>query len=278
MSSTLPTILPIKKIIPEAEGIKTFVFEHELNAQPGQFVMLWLPRVDEKPFGVWTNNPKKFYVTVSAVGTFSEKLHKLKVGDKVGFRGPFGHGFTIPISLNGGINSSINKPKNKKHIVCIGGGFGVAPLLFLAYKSKDCEINFIIGARTKNLLFGEKYVRAIGANLQIATNDGSTGIKGFNVVILEQLLAKQKIDMVYTCGPELMMKRVAKICKEKNVACELSLERYMKCGFGVCGACAIDSTGWLACKNGPVISGEAALKLTEFGKYRRDRCGEIVKF
>lgn len=260
MSLTLPTVLPIKKIIPEAEGIKTFVFSHQLDATPGQFVMAWLPRVDEKPFSVWTDDPQKFYLTVSAVGPFSEKFNLLKVGDQVGFRGPFGHGFTIP-----------TKPKK---VVLVGGGFGTAPLLYLAQQAKDCEIDFVIGARNKNLLFGEKQAEQTGATVHITTNDGSAGEKGFNTVILEKLIARQKYDIVYSCGPEPMMKRIAEICRDAVVPCELSLERYMKCGFGVCGSCTLDNSGTRVCADGPVFSGKQVLREAEFGKYRRDSCGK----
>lgn len=258
MSLQLPTVLPIKKIVREASGIQTFVFDHALGATPGQFMMAWLPRVDEKPFSVWTDNPKKFYLTVSAIGPFSKKMSELKVGDKVGIRGPFGHGFTIP---------------EKKKAVMVGGGFGTAPLLFLAQSAKKCTIDFVIGARNKELLFGEKHAKKVADRVHIATDDGSRGVTGFNVVILEELLKTKQVDIVYSCGPERMMYRVAELCKKYRVPSELSLERYMKCGFGVCGACAIDDIGWRACKDGPVIAGVQALKMAEFGKYHRDSVG-----
>jgi len=267
MSRTLPTTLAIKKIIPEAKGIKTFVFESNLKFNPGQFVMLWLPRVDEKPFGVWRAGKKEICITVSAVGNFSRKLHELKVGAKIGIRGAFGQGFTIP--------------KNKK-IVLVGGGFGTAPLLELAAVATacGCKINFIIGARSASLIFGKNYAEKLGANVFIATNDGSCGEKCLNTELLEKLTSdsSQKIDAVFTCGPELMMKRVAEICFESKIPCELSLERFMKCGFGVCGSCAMDNSGWCVCSHGPVISGAEALKFVEFGKYRRDSVGKRVEF
>ncbi|MFH1375628.1 MAG: dihydroorotate dehydrogenase electron transfer subunit [Patescibacteria group bacterium] len=272
MSETIPTTIAIKDIIPEAEGIKTFVFENKLKFKPGQFVMLWIPGVDEKPFGTWNVEPGTWNITVSAVGTFSQKLHELKVGDKVGIRGPFGKGFSIP--------------KGKK-IVLVGGGFGTAPLLGLAAAAaKDCELNFIIGARSSNLLFGKAHAEKLGANVQIATDDGSAGEKGFATDLLEKILkaegpAPAKAEGpapakagVYSCGPELMLRKVAEICVEKNIPCELSLERFMKCGIGVCGSCVMDDVGFCVCKDGPVIAGEKALKLTEFGKYRRDSVGE----
>jgi dihydroorotate dehydrogenase electron transfer subunit len=171
----------------------------------------------------------------------------------------------------------------------------VAPLLFLAQEAlkNNCKIDFIIGARNKNLLFGENYARALGARVHITTDDGSLGAKGYNVNILEKLLTSnsvpansinpalhggEKISAVFACGPERMLSRVAEICQQHKTPCELSLERYMKCGFGVCGACAMDDSGWRACRDGPVIVGEEALKLKEFGKYRRDSVGTKIIF
>jgi dihydroorotate dehydrogenase electron transfer subunit len=258
LSTTLPTTLPITNIIPEAQGIKTFVFESKLKFDPGQFVMVWLPDVDEKPIGLWSVEEGKLNLTVSAIGPFSKKMHELKVGDKIGIRGPFGKGFTIP---------------EKKKIAFVGGGFGTAPLLGILQKAKDCEVDVIIGARSKDLLFGDKYAEQLGANVHITTNDGSCGEKCFNTELFEKLLADKKYDMVYTCGPELMMKVVAELCVKHDIPCELSLERYMKCGIGVCGSCAMDDSGFCVCKNGPTISGEQALKLSEFGKYHRDSVG-----
>jgi dihydroorotate dehydrogenase electron transfer subunit len=268
LSTTLPTTITIKEIIPEAEGIKTFVFDSDLKFNPGQFVMLWIPGVDEKPFGAWRSPAKQskdgrtkddeLRITVSAVGDFSRKKHELKVGDNVGIRGPFGKGFTVP---------------KQKKIVLVGGGFGTAPLLGLARQAQDCDLTFIIGARSEDLLFGENYAEELGAKVLISTNDGSAGEKGFSTDLLEKLLKDESVDKVFSCGPELMMKRVAEICQEKNVDCELSLERYMKCGIGVCGSCAMDDSGWCACSDGPVIDGAQALKSVEFGKYHRDSVG-----
>ncbi len=231
--------------------------------------MLWLPRIDEKPYGVWRKEAGKFCITASAIGDFSKKLHELKVGDKIGIRGPFGRGFTIP---------------KKKKVVFIGGGFGSAPLLGLAYGAQDCEMDFLIGARSKNLIFGKKYAQDLGAKVSIATDDGSEGEKGFNTQLLEKLLAEKKIDAAYSCGPELMMKRVAEICAKltpeisRGIKCELSLERFMKCGIGICGSCVMDDAGFCVCKEGPIIEGEKALKLAEFGKYRRDDVGTREHF
>lgn len=263
MSETLPTVYEIQKVIAEADGIKTLVFKGDFDFAPGQFVMVWLPRVEEKPFGIWRSKPGEFRITVSAVGEFSRKLAEQKVGAPVGIRGPFGRGFSV---------------LKKKKVVLVGGGFGVAPLLGLAERLEHCEIDFIIGARSKKFLFGEKYAAKMGAKVSIATDDGSHGTQCFTTDLLAEILAKKKTDFVFTCGPELMLQKVAQICHTAKIPSELSLERMMKCGIGVCGSCAMDDGGFCVCREGPIIEGERALKLVEFGKYRRDSVGERVKF
>jgi dihydroorotate dehydrogenase electron transfer subunit len=263
LSKTLPQIFAIKKVIAEADGIKTLVFSGNFDFAPGQFVMVWLPRIDEKPFGIWRTKPEEFRITVSAVGDFSRKLSAQKISAKIGIRGPFGRGFSIP---------------KKKKVVLVGGGFGVAPLLGLAEKLSNCKIDFVIGARSKNFLFGQKYAEQLGARVLISTDDGSCGRKCFSTHLLAEILAEKKTNFVFACGPELMLQRVAELCQKAKVPCELSLERFMKCGIGVCGSCAIDDGGFCVCREGPIIEGERALRMSEFGKYRRDSVGERVDF
>jgi dihydroorotate dehydrogenase electron transfer subunit len=90
---------------------------------------------------------------------------------------------------------------------------------------------------------------------------------------LEKALKSGQYSAVYTCGPEMMMVAVVKMAKEAKVDSQVSLERYMKCGFGICGQCCMDSTGFRACKDGPVVDGKLALQLTEFGNYKRTASG-----
>ena len=79
-------------------------------------------------------------------------------------------------------------------------------------------------------------------------------------------------------GPEIMEMKVAEICYKNNIPFEVSLERYMKCGFGICGQCCVDPVGWRMCVEGPVIDGEKLKKITEFGKYHRTASGKVEKF
>ena len=95
-----PTSLPIKKITQETDNIKTFYFDHTLNSKPGQFVLLWIPGVDQKPFGVSYQTGTEFAVTVSKVGPFTEKLFTFKEGDLVGVQGPYGTNFKFDEAEN----------------------------------------------------------------------------------------------------------------------------------------------------------------------------------
>ncbi|MFA5947387.1 MAG: dihydroorotate dehydrogenase electron transfer subunit [Candidatus Gracilibacteria bacterium] len=263
---TRPKALKIKKIIKENASINTYVFEHSLNSKPGQFVMLWIPEVDEKPFSIAYDDGNEFWLTICKVGAFTEQLFKLKVGDKIGIRGPFGTSY---------------KYKAKEHLALVAGGYGAAPMHFLAHQAlkQKCKIDFIIGARTADLLiYTQKIAGLGGVDLHISTDDGSLGFKGYTTQVLEELLKKKKIDHVFTCGPEIMEKFVGEISEKNNVDCQISVEKYMKCGFGVCGQCAIDDSGECVCKKGPVMEYKYLKKLPEFGKYHRDSVGKKILF
>lgn len=258
--NTEPHAFVIDRMWEEAENIRTFVFKGTLNSKPGQFCMLWIPECDEKPFSIARDYDGEIWLTICKVGPATTQLFKMKEGDRVGIRGAYGHGFSTV--------------SNKK-VVLIGGGYGTAPLHFTGKSSKDMgsDVTMVIGARSKNLLIWEKESQDSGFRTLIATNDGSAGIKGFTTHILEKLLSEEKIDLVQTCGPEKMMKAIAEMCIEKGVDCEVSVERYMKCGFGVCGQCVVE-TGEKMCQIGPVVSAEKAMTFADFGVFHRGAEGQ----
>lgn len=273
---TFPITLPIKKIIRETAHVKTFVFDYALGSEPGQFVNIWVPRVDEKPMSIAYDSGKQFWLTIFAVGAMTKKLHEMKVGDQVGIRGPFGKGF---------------KYEKGDHIITVGGGYGAAPLYNLAVhaSAKKCTVDFIVGARSKeHLLYTDRVKKIKGVKLHVATDDGSVGAKGYNTVLLEKILAdmkktavgKKKLrkTVVFAVGPEVMMKRVSDICFAAKVDCQVSVERYMKCGFGVCGNCCIDDSGITVCTEGPAMNHLEARKNVDFGSSHRDAVGRKHKY
>ncbi len=297
MKNEKPLILPIKNIIIENDRVKTFVFEYEMDFQPGQFVMTWIPGYDEKPFGIVSRKKGEFMITVAAVGESTKALHGMKVGDMVGFRGPFGSAFSLPARPAGGPDSG--------SIALIAGGYGMASLFNLAKEAREkkIDVHVFLGARTKEELLYLSWMKELGAVLHLSTDDGSLGFKGFNVQVFEEYVKKHPpsfghplpeggpvkdlpsegstpkgggmLSKVYTVGPEIMEMKVAAICFKNNIPFELSLERYMKCGIGICGSCSVDPKGWRMCVEGPVIDGEKLKEITEFGKYHRTASGKV---
>lgn len=259
MRVDLPQMKRIEKIMEEAKGIRSFVFKGDLGSKPGQFVMMWIPGMDAKPMSVSYDDGQKFVITLSGVGPFSKKVYAMKAGEQIGIMGPYGTWF----SMKG------------ENVVMVGGGYGSGPLTFLAEERKKVgkESHLIIGARTKDLILFRNRTKKAGIKTYYSTNDGSFGFKGFNTELLEEFVTKNHIDRVLTCGPELMMKRALDICLEHEVPCEVSIERYMKCGIGICGTCCVDPLGIRMCVEGPVVDGETAKKVFEFGKYHRDKYG-----
>lgn len=261
-----PQMVKIKKIIHENEFVKTFVLDVSLGAKAGQFVNIWVPGVDEKPFSIAYDNGTETYITFYAVGDLSKTLFDYNEGDKVGIRGPYGTHYQW---------------KNGENLVLMAGGYGAAPMYFVANEAvkDECKIEFVIGARTKDLLlYLDRIEKLPNTTLHVATDDGSMGRKGYNTQILEELLAAGAVDQVFGCGPEMMEKRIVDLCLSAGVKSFISAERYMKCGFGVCGHCCLDDSGDRVCKEGPVMSGELLAASPEFGKYHRDKVGKKVYF
>lgn len=279
LQSRLPKTYRIKNVKQETEMVRTFTFDGSLGAKPGQFVMVWLPGVDEVPMSVAYDDGATTKITFFAVGDMTNEFAKLQKGDLAGLRGPFGTHYEW---------------EPGQHIVLVAGGYGAAPMYFVAKETvgHGCTLEVIVGARGKEHLLYVKELEALPhVSLHIATNDGSVGYKGFNTDILEKLLsscprdshsAKKKechpIDQVFGCGPEMMLKKISDITAKYEVPAQLSMERYMKCGYGLCGNCVMDPLGIRMCMEGPVVKNEVLLKLAEFGKYHRDDLGKKHHF
>jgi len=249
MADGMPLTVTITRIKKETPNILTFFFEPPFSFNPGQFVMVWVPGVDEIPMALSSASS----ITVQVVGDATSALSRMSPGVKFGIRGPFGNGFT-----------------RGEKVLAIAGGVGAAPLLPLA--RADCVMTLLLGARTETeLLFLDQLDEC--TDVLIATDDGTMGLKGFVTGLMEDLnLASY--DRLAVCGPEVMMRAVLAKVAEKGLAhkTEFSLHRYMKCGVGVCGSCCIDPSGLRVCRDGPVFSGDL-LQKSEFGHYLRDASG-----
>ncbi|MEM2138252.1 MAG: dihydroorotate dehydrogenase electron transfer subunit [Candidatus Anstonellaceae archaeon] len=249
----LPQAATIVSAEKENDIVTTFTLDAKLpGATPGQFIMAWLPGFDEKPFSLAGASPLK--ISVGARGPFSKKFCSLKKGSKIWFRGPYGRGFDLA----------------GKRILLVGGGYGFAPLRYLAEEAKQKKIAAVAvcGARTKGLLMKPASCKTI-----FTTDDGSAGIKGNVIAGMNSAFAESKFDVVYTCGPEKMMGAVAREAKSHGADCQLLLERYMKCGIGVCGHCCCGEK--LVCFDGPRF-GLEILDNPEFEKVWRDKAGKKV--
>jgi dihydroorotate dehydrogenase electron transfer subunit len=237
----LPTAFTIAEIRDESPDVRTFTLDGELPAEPGQFVMVWLPRIDEKPFSLVNDAPVT--LSIARVGPFTEAVHQLGFGDKLWLRGPFGRGFAL-----------MPRPA-----ILVGGGYGAAPLAFLARRLRERgqQVSVVLGAkRADDLILTERFLSA-GCTVHTATEDGSLGHRGFATDVAEALLRDQPDAAVYACGPEPMLEKLARMCYNEDAPGQFSMERLMKCGIGVCGSCA--RGGLLVCRDGPVIDSEGVL-------------------
>lgn len=249
-STGLPQPFTIAAIRQENAATRSLVLDGALEAAPGQFVMAWLPGVDEKPFSLAHTDPVT--LTVAAVGPFSRALHGLAVGDRLWLRGPLGRGYTIPPPRGSG-SASVSRP----HALLIGGGYGVAPLRFLAERLLDAgqAVSMIIGARAAADLLLVDAFTAMEVRLWLATEDGSVGLAGLATDAIAPALAAAPAEtgMVCACGPTGMLRAVAAICQARGLPVQLSWEASMRCGIGLCSSCEVGD-GWLTCLDGPVFA------------------------
>ena len=260
-------VTDIRQVIQETPNIKTLYFNDELSAKasPGQFLMIWIPGVDEIPMSLSTIGPTpSASITVKKVGEATEALHNLNPGDMIGVRGPYGKGFTL----------------HKGRVMIVAGGSGMSPLhpLLMRLLKIGSEVTLILGAKSKeNLLFLDNLLEVSIDNFEFVpvTEDGSYGSKGLASEAAGERMEDAQFDMVYACGPEMMMFEVYKLSRMHSIPIEICLERYMRCGMGICGSCGIGK--YRVCRDGPVFSTSELVEIEdEFGKYRLSPSGRKV--
>lgn len=274
-------VVPIQEIINETpvdcrlpvKSYSLIVPEIVEKAVPGQFVMMWVPNVDEKPMGIASCNTTegKLILAVAKLGKATTEFHKLEEEELLGIRGPYGKGFTI----------------EGENIAVIGGGTGIAPSRFLVERAlaQEMKVTLFHGAKTANELIFQEFFNKLmkkDANFtyQPSTDDGSLGFHGFSTDCFEASLQEgSSFDKIYTCGPELMMYKVWQKSHERQLPLEACLaDRYIKCAIGLCGQCAIDPTGLRLCIDGPVFNQDQLAAMEDFGKYSRDKFGKKIPF
>ena len=215
---------------------------------PGQFAEL---RVDGSPdtflrrpisINFLDKEHNEVWFLVAVVGKGTSRLATLRRGDLLNCIIPLGNGFSIPRDAD-------------EKVLLIGGGVGVAPLLFLGEKLLEtgCEPSFILGARTASDLVMLDHFKRLG-RVFVTTEDDTAGEKGF--VPQHSILEKERFDRICTCGPKPMMVAVARYAKSHGIDCEVSLENMMACGLGAC-LCCVEETkegNICVCKQGPVLN------------------------
>ncbi len=219
----------------------------------GQFLQLTVPDAQDvflrRPISVHDVDYEKNTITllIQIVGKGTRKLSLLEKASTVNVIYPLGKGYSLI-------------PKGKKALL-VGGGCGIAPLLYLAkeLKKSGVEQDIIIGFRSKDDVIEYDLYQSI-APTHITTEDGSMGDKGF-VTSHPLFPALKNYDIVYTCGPEIMMKAVARRAKESGVECEVSLENTMACGIGACLCCVTPTVHGhqCVCTEGPVFNSKELL-------------------
>ena len=224
------------------------------GCRPGQFVMVrageGMDPLLRRPFSIHQVTEEGLVqILFKVIGKGTQALSNLQTGQYMDVLGPLGRGFVY----------NTDQP----HYL-VGGGIGIAPLLFLAKQmlktNEPSAIKVLLGARTKDeiAVLVEDF-KTMGLGVLVATEDGSLGKQGLVTDILAQL-HNENSAMVYTCGPYPMLKAVVSVCRDKNWGCQVSLETLMACGIAACLGCAVlraDMNGYVhACKDGPVFDAD----------------------
>ena len=260
---------------------------------PGQFVELLIDHEPNtflrRPISInfVDREANELWLLVACVGNGTRHLAQLHAGDSLNAVLPLGNGFSVPfmgpngnadissaVGVKNKADASVNAAGNDgscsfvngdsavtdgsstgKRYLLVGGGVGVAPLLYLGKVlcGSGIDVTFLLGARTRgDLLMSEKFAKY--GRVLVTTEDGSMGEKGF--VTNHSVLAQERFDMIQCCGPTPMMKAVARYASTEAIDCEVSLENLMACGLGAC-LCCVEKTvdgNLCVCKDGPVFN------------------------
>lgn len=240
-----------KEVLTDTQGVKIKKFEIfspdiAKKAKPGQFVVLMISEEGERiPLTVVEKTEKTITIIFQEIGFTTKLLGTLGEGDSLyAIAGPLGHATGI---------------KNYGKVILVGGGVGIAEIypVAKALKLAGNRVVTIVGARTKDILILEKELKAASDEFFVATDDGSSGRKGFTTDVLREVLEKEKCDLVYAVGPIPMMRKVSEVTKKFNVKTIVSLNALMVDATGMCGCCRVNVAGSVkfSCVDGPEFEG-----------------------
>ncbi len=214
---------------------------------PGQFLQVQIEGSSEtflrRPISVYDfdKTTRVLKMLIQVVGSGTSKLSMIRPGGSVNAVFPLGNSFT--------------KPADNENILLVGGGVGIAPLLYLGRVILESggKPEFLLGFRNKASVLDIEEFENLG-KVWLTTEDGSSGVKGY--VTAHPVISSEKYSRIYCCGPDPMMKAVAAIAKRTGAECEVSLEHLMACGFGVCLCCVVPTTSGnlCTCTDGPIFN------------------------
>lgn len=226
------------------DNIYKMVCEDENDIKAGQFYMLKLngETLLPRPISICEKEGNKITFLYAVVGKGTEEFSKLKQGEYINLTGPLGNGFNLD-EVNG-------------KIAIVSGGIGTAPMIEVAkrLREKDENISIDVYAGFRDDIYLTEELQKYANEVKVTTNTGKHGHKGF----VTDILKPEEYDIVLCCGPEIMMKKVIEMCKEKNVKILVSMEKHMACGVGACLVCTCKTKDGFkrTCKDGPVFDGD----------------------
>ena len=231
------------------------------HARPGQFVALAVggptsANLLRRCFSIHKVSPSGTYggtvdVVVSPVGPGTDWLASLRAHDEVDIVGPLGRAFPLPTE--------------PVPCVLVGGGYGSAPLFWLAeaLRERGCHVEMVLGAATEQKLFGVVEARRSADAVTVTTDDGSAGTRGWVSDVLPDVVRRSGAAVVYACGPMGMLKSVTDVATAEGAVAQVAVEESMACGVGVCMTCVLPVTGndgatrmVRSCVEGPVFRGD----------------------
>lgn len=237
----------IQSIEPMSDKYRRLILATDWDAwTPGQFVMMRMPHGPafiRRPFGIVDMRDGALEICFKMVGPGTKALAEAKVGDHIDVLGPLGKGFEVA--------------KGKNHML-VAGGYGIAPILGLAHQLVETGegATLFYGAKSKEHLLYRDELSRLSVDVVMTTEDGGVGRKGLVTEAIQDELQEMKGVALYACGPEPLMRAMAKLGKEKSVPVQVSMDRYMACGMGVCLGCMCttkDGDNVRACREGPVF-------------------------
>ena len=230
------------------------------KAKPGQFVQIGVPEARQfmlrRPFSIHQASRRGGWagtleVVFDVVGPGTAWLAQASPHDTLDVIGPLGRSFAYP--------------REQDSCLLVAGGYGAAPLYFLAeeLRARNKAVHMIVGARHHERVFKPIEGKRLASSFLITTEDGTMGERGRVTDFLEAMIERAGAQVVYACGPNAMLRAVAEHCRDRKIPCQVAVEELMACGLGVCWTCAVpvvalDGRGWWnvrACLEGPVFNG-----------------------